>query len=80
MKLECLEKSNPPKTNLTWVKDCKILSSDPSYEKTSMKTNDSGTYSCIVLNSLGKEQEDIIIYVKKGNDTFVIVRSSYMLM
>ncbi|CAG2219684.1 unnamed protein product [Mytilus edulis] len=71
MKLECLDESNPPKTNLTWRKDGIILSYDSIYTKSNMKTNDSGNYSCIVINSLGEELQDIIILVIKGNDTHI---------
>ncbi|CAC5367412.1 unnamed protein product [Mytilus coruscus] len=70
MKLACLEKSNPPKTNITWIKDGIIVSSNPIYEKTNVNTNDSGNYSCIVFNSLGKEVEDIVIFVNKSNDKY----------
>lgn len=70
MKLECLEKSNPPETNITWVKDGVILSSDPIFEKTNMKTNDSGNYSCIVFNSLGGELEYIVVFVNKSNGEY----------
>ncbi|CAG2219687.1 unnamed protein product [Mytilus edulis] len=70
IQLECLDKSNPPKANITWVKDGIILSSDPIYEKTNMKTNDSGSYSCIVFNSLGKEVQEIVIFVNKRNGSY----------
>ncbi|CAC5419002.1 unnamed protein product [Mytilus coruscus] len=70
MKLECLEKSNPPKTNITWVKDGILLSSGPVYEKANMKTNDSGNYSCIVVNTLGREIEYIVVFVNKSNDKY----------
>ncbi|CAG2201720.1 unnamed protein product [Mytilus edulis] len=70
MKLECLEKSNPPKTNISWVKDGVILSSDPSFEKTNMKTKDSGNYSCIVFNSLGGELEYIVVFVNSSNGKY----------
>lgn len=66
MKLKCLEHCNPPKTSITWVKDGIFLSSGPVYEKTNMKTNDSGNYSCIVLNSVGKELEYVVILINKS--------------
>lgn len=78
--LECLDESNPPKANTTWVKDGIILSSDPIYEKTNIKTKDSGNYSCIVFNSLGKEEEDIVILVMKDNDTHINGKIMFLLM
>lgn len=68
MKLECLDISNPPETNMTWEKDGVILSSNSVYEKANLQTNDSGNYSCIVSNSLGTELDNIFIFVNKSFD------------
>ncbi|XP_063399656.1 sialic acid-binding Ig-like lectin 11 [Mytilus trossulus] len=70
IKLECLDTSNPSKTNITWEKSGIILSSKPIYEKNNIDTNDSGIYICIVFNSLGHEQENISILVNKRKDTY----------
>ncbi|CAC5418999.1 unnamed protein product [Mytilus coruscus] len=70
IRLECLDRSNPPKTNITWEKNGIKLSSHPIYEKTNIDTNDSGIYSCIVLNSLGHELENISIFINKSKDKF----------